>query len=553
MQDNQSSVGQNFQQKSRGISAGLIGTLGLAVAGQGLHLPILLWAGICLSSGLHYTCLLLHSRERMEHQAALARWQQQHDVVTLEVEQLGAKVQQKDKNLEALTEQTPDLIARFDFSGKLLFANQAMEAALGVPRGILGTQLLSAWSIGEATRNCWQEVLQRIGIEASVIQQDFTLTIEQSEQWFDGCFVPEWDEGGKAIAVLMSARNITERKRIEQQIIENERMVQRIANASPNVLYIFDLIQQQCTYANRELLHTLGYSLEELQTFGMEMISRLTHPDDLEQVMAHHDEMLEANDEAHLEIEYRICHKQGGWRWLLSRDVVFSRTPEGLPRQILGTAQDITHRKQIEEQIDIQMLALNEYSLQLEMQKGQLEQANIQLEALAITDGLTGLKNIRAFQERLSTEFVRAKRYGEDFSLILLDVDRFKQYNDSFGHPAGDEVLKQVAQILQATARETDYVARYGGEEFIVYLPHTGAQGAVETAERLRMEIESATWADRPITVSIGVSHITQRVQTPVMLIEDADKALYSSKSGGRNRTTLHEVEHRWTAHSVAA
>ena len=114
--------------------------------------------------------------------------------------------------------------------------------------------------------------------------------------------------------------------------LDSTREIPRCSSA--NFVYIIlpeTKVQQQCTYANRELLHTLGYSLEELQTFGMEMISRLTHPDDLEQVMAHHDEMLEANDEAHLEIEYRICHKQGGWRWLLSRDVVFSRTPEGLP------------------------------------------------------------------------------------------------------------------------------------------------------------------------------------------------------------------------------
>jgi diguanylate cyclase (GGDEF)-like protein/PAS domain S-box-containing protein len=325
-------------------------------------------------------------------------------------------------------------------------------------------------------------------------------------------------------------------------------MVQRITESSTSLLYIFDLVEQKLVYANRELTTILGFTFADLQEMGLEMIALLTHPDDLQHVMSHHDRMLNAADDAHLDIEYRMRHKNGGWRWLSSRDVVFSRTPEGLPHQILGSAQDTTERKRIEEQIETQMLALNEYSLQLEMQQIQLEQVNAQLESLATTDGLTGLKNIRAFQERLGEEFARAKRFGEPFSVILLDVDHFKQYNDSFGHPAGDEVLKSVAQILMTSARDTDYVARYGGEEFIMYLPYTGAEGAMRAAEVLRLKIQAAEWKHRPITVSLGISVLSPSVTSPAMLIEDADKALYLSKSGGRNLSTLHEDEYCWTA-----
>ncbi len=541
------------RQKFAGICAGFALNIGVNIAGQTTGISGFSWVSLALTALLCGALLRLRSQDQREAVSEIQHWQEKFRASVDSNEEAQQTLRKQETLVRVLTEQIPDLIARFDLSGHLLFANQAFRAAVGKPHGLLSTQPFKEWELSEPTVICWNEALAQVEESAQTLQCDFALSLDATQRWYDGCFIPEWDEAGRVVSVLLSARDITKRKRIEQQTSENKRMVQRVADASPNILYIYDLVLQQCTYANRELTSILGYTLDDLQEFGMALLSHLTHPDDLEWLMAHHDAMLEANDDNHLELEYRMCHKEGGWRWLLSRDVVFSRTPEGLPCQILGAAQDITERKRIEEQIDIQMLALNEYSLQLEMQTVQLEQANVQLEALAITDGLTGLKNIRAFQERLSEEFTRAKRYGEEFAVILLDVDRFKQYNDSFGHPAGDEVLKQVAIIMQETARETDYVARYGGEEFIVSLPHTDAQGAVEVAERLRTQIEAAEWAFRPVTVSIGVAHITPRVETPAMLIADADKALYSSKSGGRNLTTLHEVEHRWTARQTAA
>ncbi len=104
-----------------------------------------------------------------------------------------------------------------------------------------------------------------------------------------------------------------------------------------------------------------------------------------------------------------------------------------------------------------------------------MREANAQLAALAVTDGLTGLKNHRAFKERLAEEFHRAARYQLPFALLLLDVDHFKTYNDAFGHPAGDDVLRRVGVLLRENVRDTDFAARYGGEEVVVLLPFTGA------------------------------------------------------------------------------
>ncbi len=174
----------------------------------------------------------------------------------------------------------------------------------------------------------------------------------------------------------------------------------------------------------------------------------------------------------------------------------------------------------------------------LKMQKGQLESEKDTLKTLADTDGMTGLKNHRYFQEYLAQEYLRAVRYKNELSLILLDIDYFKQFNDEFGHLAGDEVIKQVATLLKNTARASDCVARYGGEEFAVILPQTPMEGALKAAELIRKVILEASWKNRPITVSIGVSSLKKDTTDAVSIIDEADKALYQSKTSGRDKVT---------------
>lgn len=163
---------------------------------------------------------------------------------------------------------------------------------------------------------------------------------------------------------------------------------------------------------------------------------------------------------------------------------------------------------------------------------------NTNLELLITQDGLTGVKNRRAFHDRLGSEIAVAMRYGTELSLLLIDVDFFKHINDTFGHPAGDIVLQRLALLLQQNAREVDMVARYGGEEFAVILPHTGAVEAVTLAERLRQKVEGALWVGTSITISVGVSTLSAGIATEHTLLVSADQALYTSKHGGRNRVT---------------
>lgn len=180
----------------------------------------------------------------------------------------------------------------------------------------------------------------------------------------------------------------------------------------------------------------------------------------------------------------------------------------------------------------------------LKESQGKLEAANRELEKLSSLDGLTGIPNRRHFDESLGKEWHRAMRAGVPLSLIMLDIDFFKLYNDHYGHQGGDDCLKRVAAILAGVARrDTDIVARYGGEEFAVILPDTDQAGAEQIAESLRAAVQGSEIPHKMskvgeyVSISVGVgSGIPARNISPELLIKAADQALYKAKEEGRNR-----------------
>ncbi len=181
---------------------------------------------------------------------------------------------------------------------------------------------------------------------------------------------------------------------------------------------------------------------------------------------------------------------------------------------------------------------LRDYQSQLEEYQQRLERTNARLRTLSVTDDLTGLNNRFAFEEELSNEFKLARQSGSPLSLLLLDADHFKSYNDEFGHPAGDDALRTIAGYLKESMRTTDFVARIGGEEFVIILPGTPADKARVLAERCRKVLESCACPERPVTVSIGISSLDGRNIDSDTLISEADQALYHSKATGRNRVS---------------
>ncbi len=167
-----------------------------------------------------------------------------------------------------------------------------------------------------------------------------------------------------------------------------------------------------------------------------------------------------------------------------------------------------------------------------------MDRVRIDLQAQSVTDALTGVRNRRSLDLKLEEEYLRAARHNSPLSLLMIDLDRFKQVNDTFGHPAGDEVLRSVARLLKSQLREQDSLFRYGGEEFAVLLPDTTAKGAFVLGERFRRAVQHASWQNSAITItiSIGVASANKEMNSARELLEASDRELYRAKGTGRNR-----------------
>ncbi len=214
------------------------------------------------------------------------------------------------------------------------------------------------------------------------------------------------------------------------------------------------------------------------------------------------------------------------------------RALEALSRQVMA---QLELRKSLG-RLERHVAQRRQYERRLEKYQQELEEANARLAEESVTDPLTGLRNRRALDARLASEGERARRYSLPLALVLLDVDFFKAYNDSFGHPTGDRVLEQLAGILMAMRRTGDFVARHGGEEFALLVTNTGLEGARFAAERLRRAVEEAEWPHRPVTVSLGVA-VLEPGMSDLQLMAAADDALYRAKQEGRNRVCAAGVD----------
>ena len=182
-----------------------------------------------------------------------------------------------------------------------------------------------------------------------------------------------------------------------------------------------------------------------------------------------------------------------------------------------------------------------------------LRKSNAQLKELSLLDDLTQLLNRRSLNQKLEEEIRRSKRFGRPLSFIMIDIDHFKNYNDTYGHPKGDEILKELAKILVTNCRDIDLVARYGGEEFCILLPETLGSEALQQAERTRVFVEEYYFEgeelqpDGQLTISLGVAVYPDDAKSMKEIIEFADRALYWAKESGRNRVKRFSHKRKWT------
>ena len=272
------------------------------------------------------------------------------------------------------------------------------------------------------------------------------------------------------------------------------------------------------TYIGPQIEKLLGWSVESWQTVN-EWAERM-HPEDQQWVV----DFCVAQSKAGVdhEADYRALTKDGHYVWI--RDVVHViRDQQGEVEALIGFMFDITERKETEQKL-------------LDLQK--------ELEELSFKDGLTGVPNRRMLDKVFEEEWMTARRHQQPLSLLVMDIDFFKQYNDCYGHIQGDDCLKQVAQALSSAAtRSRDFFARFGGEEFVMLLPETDASAAIKIAERcqqLMMKLQIShqeSEVSQLLTISIGLGTIVPSPKDEIVdFVEQVDQALYRAKECGRNR-----------------
>lgn len=288
-----------------------------------------------------------------------------------------------------------------------------------------------------------------------------------------------------------------------------------------------DLPGPSIVYVNRAFTQVTGFTSEEVIGLTPRILQGpLTN-------LAEMQRMREALEVGHSFVGETINYTKAGQPYFMEWSVYALHDEANQPSYYVAIQRDVSARKQYERQIE-------EQARQLAEANRHLAEANERLAKLALTDSLTEIYNHRAFHETLENEMVQANRDQTPLSLLLLDIDQFKSYNDVYGHPAGDEALRILARLLRENQRKHDIVARHGGEEFAVLLPQTNHADALRQAEVLRKAIEAFAWPLRCITISVGVATLLDfscecAVKAGRDLVSSADQALYSAKKRGRN------------------
>ena len=330
----------------------------------------------------------------------------------------------------------------------------------------------------------------------------------------------------QVMAQLELRQRILEVQRTQEQLQHREELFNSFMDNSPAIAFMKDE-QGKMVYANAALLQRFGKSREDI----LGKTDYELWPEAAENIIEHDKSVLASGQVT--QIEEDVPTPDGRSQHWLS---IKFPLRDGEKHLLGSVAIDITDRKH--------------YEMQLKNYQQMLEESVERLKEVSVTDALTGLRNRGAFELRVAEAVAFAHQQGKPLSMLMLDVDNFKSYNDTFGHPAGDDVLRSVAQLIRDNARPDDFLARYGGEEFALLLIDTPLQAAYKVAERLRLAIQQTSQRFRPVTASIGVASLgktnfsnklngalsSMRVLDVKSLVQAADDALYAAKKAGRDR-----------------
>ncbi|MCJ2164810.1 MULTISPECIES: diguanylate cyclase [unclassified Pseudodesulfovibrio] len=411
---------------------------------------------------------------------------------------------------ERIIETNPDLISLIDKNYRYCMVNDAYALALGKKQeDIVGKTMV--------------DILGHNRFEAASrphINKAFNGEIVRVESWFDLpktgklymaiTYHPVSIDGINIDYVSIDSRNMTDLKKNEEALKEIADRLDMATDAGNIGIWEWDLLTDELFWDHKMLEL---YKVEQDAFSGMfESWRSLVHPEDLAGTEQKIMQCIELKNP--LQMEFRIVWPDGSIR-TIRVDAQVQVDENATPLRVIGVSMDITEQRTMENE----------------------------LRRLASTDPLTGASNRRQFMERLTEEFDRCKRYNTSLVLLSLDIDHFKNINDNFGHPSGDDVLKELVVLSKTTLRTTDLFGRVGGEEFLAALTQTSITAGVNTAERLRKLIEESPVETHghaiSYTISIGVTEIHPDDNSIEDILKRADEALYEAKHKGRNRVVV--------------
>jgi diguanylate cyclase (GGDEF)-like protein/PAS domain S-box-containing protein len=408
--------------------------------------------------------------------------------------------------LRTITDHLPALVAYIDAQERYRFANRTYEDWLRMPRdALLGRSVRELWGLERYA--AFKPNIER-ALRGERVSHEYALVQEGVERRVMATYVPHIDASGvRGFFVLGS--DITQLAAARNELHAQHQRLEAALDGSSLSLWDTDLRTGR-VYLSEAWADIVGGQRNDRVSTVEELVA-LLHPDDVEPLRRVSLEVMKGA-RASYTIEHRVRSAAGDWRWILSRGRVTERDPaSGRALRMIGTNLDITDRRRMEEA----------------------------LQSVAQSDPLTGLANRLLFQDRLRQALARARRAGSSVALLYLDLDRFKEVNDSLGHGAGDILLKDFAARLRAGVRATDTVARFGGDEFVILLEDVKDRGqAIRVAEKIVAEARQPLMVEgRELvaTASIGVA-FGEGNAVPEELLRRADAALYDAKNAGRDR-----------------
>jgi diguanylate cyclase (GGDEF)-like protein/PAS domain S-box-containing protein len=416
--------------------------------------------------------------------------------------QVQLELQEQKNFLATILENEPESVQVIDADGTLLQMNRAGLNILEVDSvEEINAVGLSSFVLPEY-RAALKEMAGRVLAGETCVLEFQVESKRGTRRWLESHSAPLRDATGRIMHRLGVTRDITRKRLAEERLA--------LALRGADLALVDWRISDDALVLGEGWTNLLGYARDELPTHASGLLG-LMSPEEgpaIREVLSRH---LKGKT-PFLEVEVRMRHKDGRWIWALARGMVVERSAEGRALRMTGTLMDITVRKELERK----------------------------LTRLATTDPLTGVANRRRFIEQLEMELVRLKRLGEPAAFVMLDVDHFKNVNDTYGHAVGDGVLQHLAELSRRRLRRIDLFGRLGGEEFGILLPGTDEAGAYQFAEGFRRCVADTPFQDGTVsiafTVSIGIAEFNSDDAAADSIMARADVALYRAKEGGRNR-----------------